>query len=65
MFLQTLESGIVIGQGLKVVPEKCVKNNKRKAWTIWQTELSKGKLQNPINKHCDEKKTRIRTFSLD
>ena len=49
MFLQTLESGIVVGQGLKVVPRKCVTNNKRKAWNIWQTVLSKGKLQNSIN----------------
>ena len=49
MFLQTLESGIVVGQGIKVVPGKCVKNNKRKDWTIWQTELSMGKFQNSIN----------------
>ena len=49
MFLQTLESGIVVGQEIKVVPGKCVKKNKRKAWTIWQTKLSMGKFQNSIN----------------
>ena len=48
-FLQTLESGVVVGQGIKVVHGKCVKNNKRKDWTIWQTELSMGKFQNSIN----------------
>ena len=35
----TLESGIHVGQGINVGPGKLDKNNKSRAWKIWQIPL--------------------------